>query len=63
MTTIRDKKRYSLTYKHFYLPLHELIEKYENSALSIENDLVNPKVLESLKVAYKELLTQIESYR
>lgn len=40
-----DKKKFNLVYKNFAIPIFNMAMVYENSAFTIENKVVNPKVV------------------
>lgn len=58
-----DKKKFNIIYKHFAKPVYDMTMTYENSALTIENKVVNPKVVKCFNELKKALEEQLKSYR
>ena len=58
-----DKKKFNLVYKNFAIPIFNMAMVYENSAFTIENKVVNPKVVNSFNELKKALEAQLNEYR
>lgn len=58
-----DKKKFNIIYKHFAKPVYDMAMTYENSVLTIENKVVNPKVVKCFNELKKALEEQLKSYK
>lgn len=58
-----DKKKFNLVYKKFAIPIFNMAMVYENSAFTIENKVVNPKVVSAFNELKKALEEQLKSYK
>ena len=58
-----DKKKFNLVYKNFAIPIFNMAMVYENSAITIENKVVNPKVVNAFNELKKALEAQLNEYR
>ena len=58
-----DKKKFNLVYKNFAIPIFNMTMVYENSAFTIENKVVNPKVVNAFNELKKALEAQLNEYR
>ena len=58
-----DKKKFNLVYKNFAIPIFNMAMVYENSAITIENKVVNPKVVNAFNELKKALEEQLNEYR
>ena len=50
-----DKKKFNIIYKHFAKPVYDMAMTYENSCLTIESGVVNPKVVKCFNELKKAL--------
>nr|DAF87002.1 MAG TPA: hypothetical protein [Siphoviridae sp. ctZiV25] len=58
-----DKKKFNIIYKHFAKPVYDMAMTYENSCLTIESGVVNPKVVKCFNELKKALEEQLKSYK
>ena len=58
-----DKKKFNLVYKNFAIPIFNMAMVYENSAITIENKVVNPKVVNAFNELKRTLEEQLNEYR
>lgn len=58
-----DKKKFNLVYKNFAIPIFNMAMVYENSAFTIENKVVNPKVVNAFNELKRVLKEQLNEYR
>lgn len=58
-----DKKKFNLVYKNFAIPILNMAMVYENSAITIENKVVNPKVVNAFNELKRALEEQLNEYR
>ena len=58
-----DKKKFNLVYKNFAIPIFNMAMVYENSAITIENKVVNPKVINAFNELKRALEEQLNEYR
>lgn len=58
-----DKKKFNLVYKNFAIPIFNMAMVYENSAFTIENKVVNPKVVNAFNELKRVLEEQLNEYR
>ena len=58
-----DKKKFNLVYKNFAIPIFNMAMVYENSAITIENKVVNPKVVNAFNELKRALEEQLNEYR
>lgn len=58
-----DKKKFNLVYKNFAIPIFNMAIVYENSAFTIENKVVNPKVVNAFNELKRVLEEQLNEYR
>ena len=60
---MQDKVKFNIIYKHFAKPIANMKITYSNSALTIEADVVNSKVVKCFEELNKALEEQLNSYR
>lgn len=58
-----DKKKFNLVYKNFAIPIFNMAMVYENSTFTIENKVVNPKVVNAFNELKRVLEEQLNEYR
>lgn len=58
-----DKKKFNLVYKNFAIPIFNMAMVYENSAFTIENKIINPKVVNAFNELKRVLEEQLNEYR
>ena len=58
-----DKEKFNIIYKHFAKPIANMKITYNNSALTIEAGVVNPKVSKCFQALMDALNEQLDSYR
>ena len=58
-----DKKKFNLVYKNFAIPIFNMAMVYENSAFTIENKVVNSKVVNAFNELKRALEEQLNEYR
>lgn len=58
-----DKKKFNLIHKNFAKPIFDMAMVYENSAFTIENKIVNVKVVNAFNELKKALEEQLNGYR
>lgn len=58
-----NKDKFNIIYKKFAKPIADMKMTYNNSALTIEAGVVNPKVSNAFKNLMDALNEQLDSYR
>lgn len=58
-----NKEKYNIIYKFFAKPVYNMAMTYENSCLTIESGVVNPKVVKCFNELKKALEEQLKSYK
>lgn len=58
-----NKEKFNIIYKYFAKPVANLKVTYQNSALTIENRLVNSKVSKCFDELMDALNEQLDNYR
>ena len=58
-----DKKKFNIIYKHFAKPIADMKMTYNDSAMTIEAGVVNPKVSKCFQALIDALNKQLDSYR
>ena len=58
-----DKEKFNIIYKHFTKPIADMKMTYNNSAMTIEAGVVNPKVSKCFQALIDALNKQLDSYR
>ena len=58
-----DKKKFNIIYKHFAKPIADMKMTYNDSAMTIEAGVVNPKVSKCFQALMDALNKQLDSYR
>ena len=58
-----DKDKFNIIYKYFAKPIANMKVTYNNSALTIEAGVVNPKVSKCFQALMDALNEQLDSYR
>ena len=58
-----DKEKFNIIYKHFAKPIADMKMTYNNSAMTIEAGVVNPKVSKCFQALMDALKKQRGSYR
>lgn len=58
-----NKEKFKIIYKHFARPINDMKMTYNNSAMTIEAKVVNPKVSKCFQALMDELNKQLDSYR
>ena len=58
-----DKKKFNIIYKHFAKPIADMKMTYNDSAMTIEAGVVNPKVSKCFQALIDALKKQLDSYR
>lgn len=58
-----DKEKFNIIYKHFAKPIADMKMTYNNSAMTIEANVVNPKVSKCFQALMDALIKQLDSYR
>lgn len=58
-----DKEKFNIIYKHFAKPIADMKMTYNNSAMTIEAGVVNPKVSKCFQALIDALNKQLDSYR
>lgn len=58
-----DKRKFDIVFKYFAKPIASLKETYEHSALVIDSNTRNPKVVRCFKELMDALNEQLDSYR
>ena len=58
-----NKEKFNIIYKHFAKPIAAMKMTYNNSALTIEAGVVNPKVSKCFQALMDALNEQLDSYR
>ena len=58
-----SKEKFNIIYKYFAKPISVMKMTYNNSALTIEAGVVNPKVSECFQALMDALNEQLDDYR
>ena len=58
-----NKEKFNIIYKHFAKPIAEMKMIYNNSSMTVEAGVVNPKVTKYFEDLYKALEEQLNMYR
>lgn len=58
-----DKDKFNIIYKYFAKPIANMKMTYNNSALTIEAGVVNPKVSKAFQTLMDALNEQLDNYR
>lgn len=58
-----NKEKFNIIYKHFAKPIADMKMTYNNSAMTIEAEVVNPKVSKAFQTLMDTLNEQLDSYR
>ena len=58
-----NKENFNIIYKHFAKPIANMKMTYNNSAMTIEAGIVNPKVSKVFQNLMDALNEQLDSYR
>ena len=58
-----DKEKFNIIYKHFAKPIADMKMTYNDSAMTIEAGVVNPKVSKCFQALIDTLNKQLDSYR
>lgn len=58
-----NKDKFNIIYKHFAKPIADMKMTYNNSAMTIEARIVNPKVSKAFQNLMDTLNEQLNSYR
>lgn len=58
-----DKKKFNIIYKHFAKPIADMKMTYNDSVMTIEAGVVNPKVSKCFQALIDALNKQLDSYR
>lgn len=58
-----NKEKFNIIYKHFAKPIADMKMTYNNSAMTIESGVVNPKVSKCFQALMDALNKQLDSYR
>lgn len=58
-----NKDKFNIIYKHFAKPIADMKMTYNNSAMTIEARIVNPKVSKAFQNLMDTLNEQLDSYR
>ena len=58
-----NKEKFNIIYKHFAKPIADMKMSYNNSAMTVEADVVNYKVTKCFEDLYKALEEQLNNYR
>ena len=58
-----NKEKFNIIYKHFAKPIADMKMTYNNSALTIEANVVNSKVSKCFQALMDALNKQLDSYR
>ena len=58
-----DKEKFNIIYKHFAKPIADMKMAYNDSAMTIEAGVVNPKVSKCFQALIDALNKQLDSYR
>ena len=58
-----NKEKFNIIYKHFAKPIADMKMTYNNSAMTIEAKVVNPKVSKCFQALMDALNKQLDSYR
>ncbi len=58
-----NKEKYNIIYNFFAKPVYNMAMTYENSCLTIESGVVNPKVVKCFNELKKALEEQLKSYK
>ena len=60
---MQDKEKFNIIYKHFAKPIADMKMTYNNSAMTTEAKVVNPKVSKCFQALMDALNKQLNSYR
>ena len=58
-----NKEKFNIIYKHFAKPIADMKMIYNNSAMTIDARVVNPKVSKAFQALMDALNEQLDSYR
>ena len=58
-----NKDKFNIIYKYFAKPIADMKMTYNNSAMTIEAGVVNPKVLKAFQNLMNALNEQLDNYR
>lgn len=58
-----NKEKFNIIYKYFAKPIADMKMTYNNSAMTIDARVVNPKVSKSFQNLMDALNEQLDSYR
>ena len=58
-----NKEKFNIIYKYFAKPIADMKMTYNNSALTIEANVVNPRVSKCFQALMDALNKQLDSYR
>lgn len=58
-----NKDKFNIIYKHFAKPITDMKMTYNNSALTVDARVVNPKVSKAFQTLMDALNEQLDSYR
>ena len=58
-----NKEKFNIIYKHFAKPIADMKMTYNDSAMTIEAGVVNPKVSKCFQALIDALNKQLDSYR
>ena len=58
-----NKEKFNIIYKHFAKPIADMKMTYNNSAMTTEAKVVNPKVSKCFQALMDALNKQLDSYR
>lgn len=58
-----NKEKYNIVYKHFAKPIYNMAMTYENSCLTVDAKVVNPKVVKCFNELKKALEEQLKNYK
>ena len=60
---MQDKVKFNIIYKHFAKPIYDSAMTYENSVLTIDNKVVDFKVVKCFNELKKALKEQLDKYK
>ena len=58
-----NKEKFNIIYKHFAKPIADMKMTYNDSAMTIDANVVNPKVSKCFQALMDALNKQLDSYR
>ena len=58
-----NKEKFNIIYTHFVKPIYDLAMTYENSVLTIDNKVVDFKVVKCFNELKKALKEQLDKYK